>query len=114
MAVLQDDVDVEYEEWKSVSVDGKKKMRIIKLSVKGTEFKSLMVMQYQLFLEHTERVSSQYKALHDLKKLCPQCEGRAKRHFQCKPKYHPSPGFGDIVKNAVTFRFATSLYLDVH
>ena len=69
---LKDMDRIEYEEWRSVLVDGKKKMKIVKVSVTGHEFIVLMVKEYELFLEHIQRVAAQYRALHDLKGTLPQ------------------------------------------
>lgn len=63
--------DVEFEERGRVDLDGKKKMRIVKVVKVAAEFKTYMLKQYELFLQHVERVSTQYKALNDLKDNLP-------------------------------------------
>lgn len=67
-----DDVPVEYEEWRSVEVGGKKKMRIVKVSQSKDQFIQMMLQQYQMFLEHIARVADQYKSLHELKLNLPE------------------------------------------
>ncbi|KAK6183257.1 hypothetical protein SNE40_010768 [Patella caerulea] len=62
---------VEYEEWRRVEVEGKKKMRIVKLTKGTADFQDIILNQYSLFLGHVSRVSAQYKVILDLKANLP-------------------------------------------
>jgi hypothetical protein len=57
----------EFEHWKRVEVDGKKKMRIVKTVLPHVEFVELMLKEYESFLKHTDRISAQYSAIYHLK-----------------------------------------------
>jgi hypothetical protein len=57
----------EFEYWKRVEVDGKKKMRIVKTVLPHVEFVELILKEYELFLKHTDRISAQYSAIYHLK-----------------------------------------------
>lgn len=57
----------EFEHWKRVDVDGKKKMRIVKAVMSLDEFVVHIMKEYKSFLEHTERISKQYTAIYQLK-----------------------------------------------
>ena len=64
--------EMEYEEWKRVDIEGKKKIRIVKIKKNKDEFIEVMCSAFKLFLAHTERVTAQYKALHNLKENLPE------------------------------------------
>lgn len=71
LTALSDDEIVEYEQWKRVDVDGKKKMRIVKTSLSKEDFINLMTKEYSEILKHTERIALQYTAISDLKNYLP-------------------------------------------
>ena len=68
---LEDGKLVDYTEWKRVEVDGKKKMKIIKVQKSKEEFTETMVNEYEQFLNHAARVKTQYSALRILKSNLP-------------------------------------------
>jgi hypothetical protein len=59
--------DKEFEHWKRVEIEGKKKMRIVKEVMPHDRFVEHMLNQYEIFLKHTERISAQYSAIYQLK-----------------------------------------------
>ncbi|XP_048247076.1 uncharacterized protein LOC125377504 [Haliotis rufescens] len=63
--------DVEYDEWKRVDVEGKKKMKVVKITKNATDFKNYMLLEYAEFRDHVGRVKSQYAAFHELKDTLP-------------------------------------------
>ncbi|MES9884689.1 MAG: hypothetical protein ABW185_27915 [Sedimenticola sp.] len=67
--------DVEYEAWQLVECkDGKKRMRIVKCTMKTDEFVIATADQYKLFMEHSERVHQQFKSIAELKTNLPSNE----------------------------------------
>ena len=71
--LLSDD-DIENEEWKRVDVDGKKRMKIVKVKLQKDDFKLQMEQQYKEFLQHVSRVKTQYTAIRELKADLPKNE----------------------------------------
>lgn len=63
--------EIEFEELGHVELDGKKKKRIVKVVKVAAEFREYMLKQNELFFQHVDHVSTQYKALTDLKNNLP-------------------------------------------
>lgn len=63
--------EFEFEELGHVELDGKKKKRIVKVVKVAAEFREYMLKQNELFFQHVDHVSTQYKALTDLKNNLP-------------------------------------------
>lgn len=80
--------DVEFEQWKRVEIDGKKRMRVVKVNMTTDEFIPYITKEYDLFIQHTERISAQYTALNDLKTNLPQGHAIVQmdfaENFQCQ------------------------------
>lgn len=80
--------DVELEQWKRVEIDGKKRMRVVKVNMTTDEFIPYITKEYDLFIQHTERISAQYTALNDLKTNLPQGHAIVQmnfaENFQCQ------------------------------
>lgn len=66
--------NIDFEEWRRIEVEGKKKMKIVKVNMTKVEFESYMNSQYQEFLQHVERVKHQYAAIRQLKEQLPKNE----------------------------------------
>ncbi|XP_048256959.1 uncharacterized protein LOC125382708 [Haliotis rufescens] len=69
LETIQD--DVEYDEWRRVDVEGKKKMKVVKIIKNATDFKNYMLLEFAEFRDHVGRVKSQYAAIHELKDTLP-------------------------------------------
>ena len=66
------DEDVEFESWQRVVCkDGKYRMRIVKTNQQLQEFMLSTMKQYELFLQHVERVRHQYRSAAELKAKLP-------------------------------------------
>ncbi len=74
LAEIGDDQEVEYEQWKHVDEDGKKRMRVVTMKERGESFKTLMTETYEEFIEHCERVRTQFEHLKLLKENLPEKE----------------------------------------
>ncbi|KAH3704667.1 hypothetical protein DPMN_079726 [Dreissena polymorpha] len=64
---IQDDTEVEFEEWKRVEVEGKKKMKIVNYKYTKEDYIKHTQLQFQDFLQHVSRVKTQYTAIQNLK-----------------------------------------------
>ena len=63
--------EVEYDVWRRIDVDIKKKMRVIKQKTTRAGFQQLMHDVYKEFLDHVSHIKAQYVVLHNLKEnLC--------------------------------------------
>ena len=65
------DAEIEYEQWKRIDIEGKKKMRIVKETKTKPEFIAHTMSQFTAFLEHVSRLSHQYHALKKIKENLP-------------------------------------------
>ena len=57
------ETEVEYETWRPVDEDGKKKMKIVQVKCNRDDFVKTMTEEYKAFLNHMQRVTAQYAAL---------------------------------------------------
>lgn len=71
---LEANDNIEFEEWRKVEVDGKKRMKVIKITMARDEYETYMKMQYSEFLEHVQRVKAQYNSIRQLKENLPEQE----------------------------------------
>ncbi|KAH3805651.1 hypothetical protein DPMN_133956 [Dreissena polymorpha] len=71
---IQDDTEVESEEWQRVEVEGKKKMKIVKSKYRKEEYIKHTQLQFQDFLQHVSWVKTQYTAIRNLKARLPRNE----------------------------------------
>jgi hypothetical protein len=66
------DDDVEFESWQRVLCkDGKNRMRIVKTTVKRQDYIESTMKQFELFLQHVDRVRHQYRSAAELKAKLP-------------------------------------------
>ena len=68
------ETEIQYETWRRVDEDGKKKMKIVQVKCNRDDFVKTMTEEYAAFLNHVQRVTAQYAALKSLKEQLPKDE----------------------------------------